>query len=410
MTSSSVIVMWRPSSTASNVAAVFVGPQYGLYDKVFYGTTAKSSVVSVSGLLPATKYYYTVCSDSQCAPVDSSYYFTTSPETGTQPTTLRIHAMGDAGNGNDGARRVVTAVSDWMITSSPSRRADMWMMLGDDAYSDGSDSQYHAKVLQFYDEYLRNIPLWTTLGNHDKDSNSASQSGPYFALFKPGAASSTPSGTGAYYSYDYGSVHIVSLDSYYSSRAVGSPMLTWLANDLANIDRSKTQWLIAFWHHPVYSHGFHSSDSESRCNEMRSNVLPMLEAAGVDLVLNGHSHSYERSWLLTGHYGKSDTFDAASHIVQPGYGGGVLGGSAYVKPAGLTAGNGYVAVTSGSASTLQDPRYRMKHPAMVPLGGERNGVVVLGALVVDIVDNVLTVTFVTDGGEALDSFVIEKVL
>jgi acid phosphatase type 7 len=369
----------------------------------------RDAIVRVTGLSPSTTYYYAVCDADECLPYDNSFYFTTSPETGTQPTSLRIHAMGDVGKGNSRARSVAAAVTNWMMSSPLGRRADMWMMLGDDAYESGTESEYQSKVLQFFDEYLRNIPLWTTLGNHDRASNSAGQSGPYFALFKPDGTSSTPSGTGAYYSYDYGSVHIISLDSYYSSRSLDSPMLTWLAADLANIDHSKTQWLIAFWHHPLYSHGFHNSDATGNSIELRSNALPMLEAAGVDLVLNGHSHSYERSWLLTGHYGKSSTFDAASHVVQPGYGGGVLGGTPYVKPAGLTAGNGYVAVTSGSAAGLATARNKFTHPAMVPFPTGDRGLLIHGAVVVDIVDNVMTVTFVSLQGDVLDSFVVQKV-
>jgi 3',5'-cyclic AMP phosphodiesterase CpdA len=81
-------------------------------------------------------------------------------------------------------------------------------------------------------------------------------------------------------------------------------MLTWLENDLAATDK---QWIIAYWHHPPYSKGSHDSDLETWSIEMRTNVLPILEAHGVDLVLTGHSHSYERSYLLNGHYGSSTT-------------------------------------------------------------------------------------------------------
>ncbi len=41
---------------------------------------------------------------------------------------------------------------------------------------------------------------------------------------------------------------------------------------------------------------------------MREHALPILEEAGVDIVLGGHSHSYERSYLIDGHYGNSDSF------------------------------------------------------------------------------------------------------
>ena len=85
-------------------------------------------------------------------------------------------------------------------------------------------------------------------------------------------------------------------------------MMTWLTNDLAANDK---EWVIAFWHHPPYTKGSHDSDTEGRLIDMRENALPILESYGVDLVLSGHSHSYERSHLLDGHYGTSDTLTGA---------------------------------------------------------------------------------------------------
>ena len=83
-------------------------------------------------------------------------------------------------------------------------------------------------------------------------------------------------------------------------------------------------WIIAFWHHPPYTKGSHNSDSlgdsNGRMVYIRENALPILEAGGVDLVLTGHSHSYERSYFLNGHYGYSGSFDSNTHVVQAGDG------------------------------------------------------------------------------------------
>ena len=104
-------------------------------------------------------------------------------------------------------------------------------------------------------------------------------------------------------------------------------MLTWLQNDLA----STTQpWVIAFFHHPPYSKGSHDSDTDIELKEMRQNALPILENAGVDLVLSGHSHSYERSFLIDGHYGTSSTFTSA--MKKNGGSGREDGTGAYRKP------------------------------------------------------------------------------
>jgi len=64
--------------------------------------------------------------------------------------------------------------------------------------------------------------------------------------------------------------------------------------------------------------------------DMRENALPILEAAGVDLTLAGHSHVYERSFLIDGHYGTSGTWNPAFHLVDGGN-GDPLGNGAYEK-------------------------------------------------------------------------------
>ena len=87
-----------------------------------------------------------------------------------------------------------------------------------------------------------------------------------------------------------------------------------LEADLAATDQD---WIIAFWHPPSYTKGSHDSDTEIRLIEMRENLLPILENHGVDLVLTGHSHSYERSFLLDGHYGTSDTLTEEMQV-DPG--------------------------------------------------------------------------------------------
>lgn len=137
-------------------------------------------------------------------------------------------------------------------------------MLGDNAYSDGTDAQYQRNLFNIYPSMLRKSVLWPTLGNHDgHSSSSSSQSGPYYASFtlsRSAEAGGVASGTEAYHSFDYGNIHFVNLNSYDVSRSPTGAMLTWLQNDLA---ANTKDWLIAFFHHPPYSKGSHNSDSEA---------------------------------------------------------------------------------------------------------------------------------------------------
>src|SRR5438445_7064826 len=104
-------------------------------------------------------------------------------------------------------------------------------------------------------------------------------------------------------------------------------MAIWLESDL---QANTNQWIIAYWHHPPYTKGSHDSDTETELIEMRQNALPILESYGVDLVLCGHSHSYERSFLLDGHYGLSSTLNDT--MIKDSRDGRVTGNGAYQNP------------------------------------------------------------------------------
>jgi acid phosphatase type 7 len=409
MTATSVKIMWRPKSGTPASVTVYIGIEPLLFTAAYTGVvpSGKSDVaVTVVDLEPNTRYYYAVCSSVSCQTSNATFTFQTAPTVGTSQA-LRMLVLGDPGQGRSGGgNAVVSAARNWM----GDRKEDMWLLLGDDAYNSGTDKEYTNNLINYFRPYLRTVPVWPLTGNHDASSNPAGQTGPYFELFKPDGASSTPSGTAAYYSFNYGNVHVVCLDSYFSSRSRSGAMLRWLEDDLANIDHSETKWLIAAWHHPVYSRGTHDSDKESYSIDMRSNALPMLEEAGLDLLLTGHSHSYERSYFVKGHYGKSSTFSAASHVVQSGNGGGVLGGSAYTKPPGLTPLNGMVTITCGNSALVRSSSHSsaFDHPAMVKIQGNDRGFADYASFVVDVEDNVLKVTTIGATGKIWDSFSIVK--
>ena len=416
MAATSLTLMWRPAKPATlpAPATVFLGPAPAAYTLSFTGsvaTGALDAVVPITGLTPSTRYYYAVCTTTACAPVTPNMTFVTSPAYGA-PAPLRAWVIGDMGMGLPITNTMLGNAKAWMATNGRQSPADMWLFLGDDAYETGSDSQYSSGLFQFFAADLPHTPLWTQLGNHDTSSNVSGQSGPYFARFatpRNGEAGGVPSHSGAYYSFDYGGVHVIALNSWSSTNTPGSPMLQWLAQDLAAIDRTSTQWLIAFWHHCTYSHGTHNSDSEIESIQMRGNVLPLLEAAGVDLILNGHSHAYERSYLVSGNYGLSTTFNASKNIVQASLGGGVLGGTPYTKPPGLSSARGFVAITTGGGAALESTSYGYKHPAMVPFNvSGLNGLITLGTAILDVTSTQLTWTYICSNGTVADSFTIVK--
>ncbi len=394
-TPTSVVVRWR--TDAESDSRVRYGTDPGdLSMSVDDPAPTTEHELTLTGLSPDTKYYYSVGTTTETlAGEDADHFLVTPPAEGTSKPT-RIWVIGDSGTADADARAVRDAYLDFTGT----RYTDLWLMLGDNAYNDGTDAQHQAAVFDMYPSLLRQTVLWPTLGNHDgHTADSATQTGPYYDIFTlpaQGEAGGLASGTEAYYSFDYGNVHFICLESFETDRSAEGPMMTWLENDLAS---TAAQWVIAFWHHPPYSKGSHNSDVERELIEMRANALPILERHGVDLVLTGHSHSYERSFLLHGHYGRSDTLTGA--MKKDGGDGRTDGDGAYEKPTpGPASQEGAVyAVAGSSGKTAGGP---LNHPAMfISLN-------VLGSMVLDVDGNRLDAVFLDSTGAVRDRFSVIK--
>ncbi len=393
-TPSSVVVRWRTDLPSNSEVRYGLDPGT-LTSSVSDAASVSDHEITLMGLSADTRFYYSVGTTTGPLAGDASYTFVTTPPVGTAKPT-RIWVIGDSGTADANA----AAVRDAYTAAVPFGETDLWLMLGDNAYDDGTDEEYQAAVFDMYPTMLRSTVLWPTLGNHDGHSaDSDTQTGPYYDIFSlPGAAQAggEPSGTEAYYSFDYGNVHFICLDSYDSDRSPTGAMLTWLELDLLS---TTADWVIAFWHHPPYTKGSHNSDTESRLIDMRENALPMLEDHGVDLVLSGHSHSYERSILLDGHYDVSTTLTGA--MIVDGGDGRPDGNGAYRKDTvGPAPHEGTVYAVAGSSGKISGGA--LNHPVMIVSLNQ------LGSMILEIDESVLDVKFLNSSGAETDQFTIVK--
>jgi Calcineurin-like phosphoesterase/Purple acid Phosphatase, N-terminal domain len=325
--------------------------------------------------------------------------FITAPLIGkTQP--MRVWVLGDSGT----RQPTQKAVKDGFYKFNGDRWIDLWLMLGDNAYQSGTDTEYQGSVFLAYPELLRRSVLWPSLGNHDGDqTTSPAQAGEYYDMFTlptQGQAGGVMSGTEAYYSFDYANVHFICIDSYDSDRSTNGLMVRWLK---ADVTANRQQWSVAYWHHPPYSKGGHDSDDdkdgESRSREMRENILPVLENGGVDLVLCGHSHTYERTPLISGHYGRSTNF-STTFIKNAGDGCEETGDSYRKTTIGPGPNEGTVYVVAGSSG--QTSGAKGVHPAMLYT------LSVAGSLALDFDGPRLEVSFVDTNGWRRDHFTMLK--
>ncbi len=348
----------------------------------------------LSGLKPDTRYYYAVGDGSQVSYGGPDHWFVTAPPPGST-APLRFWVQGDPGYFNDGARAVRDAMRRWVAAHPRGERPpfDLWLTTGDNAYSSGRDRDYQKALFDAYPELLRNIPYLPVYGNHDARRLA------FYRLFtfpEAGEAGGEPSGSPHYFSFDYGNIHFIVLDSQDSDRSAEGAMKEWLRRDLA---ATRQTWRIVLFHHPPYTRATHDSDSRTdslgRMTQMRENFLPLLEEHGVDLVLSGHSHIYERSYLLRCHYGKRKSFSERM-IVQSGDGGE----TPYRKPLAPVARTGTVYAVLGSTSKIDGGP--LDHPAHRVVRSE------LGSLMLEVAGDTLTAHFINTGGEVSDRFSIVK--
>jgi hypothetical protein len=391
----SAVVRWR--SSQASIGRVTIGATPGGNGQTFDETSATTDhAIPITGLTPDMVYYYTVGSaDGMLAGGDEQHAFTTPPETGVAKST-RIWVLGDPGTGDANQRGVRDAFYGFAGTTAP----DLCLLLGDNAYDSGTDSEYQAGIFEVYGSELRKSPFWSCLGNHDTAQSTAFvDTYPYFDIFTfptAGEAGGVASGTEHYFSFDHGNIHFISLDSTTADLSPGGAMATWLAADLA---ATGATWIIVIFHHAPYTKGTHDSDTETTLIQMRGNILPILENGGADLVLSGHSHGYERSFLLDGHYGLSGTL--LPSMKKNAGDGRPAGDGAYVKPlTGPRDHFGTVYNVTGSAGKVGSGS--MDHPAMCLSEAE------LGSVVLDIHGTRLDSFFIRSDGTIGDSYTILK--
>ncbi|KAL4597249.1 hypothetical protein ACB092_12G221500 [Castanea dentata] len=259
--------------------------------------------VRLTGLNPNTLYYYRCGDPSRQAwsKVDS---FKTMPVSGPRNYPDRIAVVGDLG---------LTYNTTTTISHLISNKPDLVLLVGDVTYANlyltngtGSDcyscsfpqSPIHETYQPRWDywgRFMQNIvskvPIMVVEGNHEIEEQARGET--FAAYSSRFAFPSEESGSSSkfYYSFDAGGIHFIMLGAYIAYNKSGD-QYKWLERDLANVDRSKTPWLVATWHPPWYS-SYKAHYREVEC--MRVAMEELLYSYGVDIVFNGHVHAYERS-------------------------------------------------------------------------------------------------------------------
>lgn len=200
---------------------------------------------------------------------------------GLAEAPLRLVVIGDYGSGNEDEIAVADDVRRWVGRFG----ATALVTTGDNVYPEGEAESFDEAWTEPYGWVAdQGLPVISSLGNHDVEDDGGRQVMELFAM------------PGPWYEVDLRDADLFVLDS---NRIDDPAQTTWLREHLARTER---RWQIVVFHHPAFSCSRHGSTPE-----VVAAWVPLFQSQGVDLVLTGHDHNYQRfeerngvTYLVTG--------------------------------------------------------------------------------------------------------------
>ncbi|CAL5347567.1 unnamed protein product [Camellia sinensis] len=226
--------------------------------------------VRIDGLEPGTKYHYR-CGDGGFPAMSEEKVFETLPLPGPNSYPCRIAIIGDLGLTSNS-----TTTLDRVIKNDPS----LLVIVGDLAYANqylttGGKQGRPCPKAGFMEPLILRVPMMVIEGNHEIEPQAAGISFQSYLTRFAVPSKESGSNTNFYYSFDAGGVHFIMLCAQYA----------WLKEDLHNMDRSVTPWLVAAWHPPWYN-SYKTHYQEFDC--MRQEMEALLYQYRVDIVFSSH--------------------------------------------------------------------------------------------------------------------------
>jgi hypothetical protein len=299
-TSSSVTVVWRTWTPSDSV--VLWRDLGGNTGTASTSGSDTSHAVQLTGLAAGTQYAYRIVENGKNA--TPWHVFATAP---APAATFTAAVIGDSGGGTQQQFDLAALLSRQSI--------DLLLHTGDLVYPTGLAADYPAKFFLPFGRIIDEHPVFPTIGMHDQEDG---QSGaPYAQFFF--MVPNNPAQSKKYYSFVFGDVKFVSIDTENTFRRAG-PHLDWLDQELAN---STSHWLVVYMHASPYSAGPHGD-----APDLQRLIVPILEKHEVDLVLAGHDHIYERMAPFK-HFSTDASWPGIPYVIT---GGGGAQPYSIVKP------------------------------------------------------------------------------
>ena len=290
-------IAWQTLKPTTSV--VEYGPTTALGQQIESEMLTTDHVLQLTGLKPNTTYHYRVGGVAEDIPRFSK---TASFKTLKPSGPVRLMLLGDSGSGNLLQHKFAKVIRD--------NQPNAILYAGDIVYDFKSGPPgYYQDFRHFsvYKEHMKSIPYFTAIGNHELYYGDAA----YLNAFHlptnnlPSLGLKTPnqdypfSGTEHFYSFDVGDAHVsVLYNPWYSFHnfSKDTNQLHWLTNDLATTSKP---WKLLLGHYPVASsasHGWSDYDANALPDtvDFGNTIYPIVAKYKVDLMLAGHSHTFEK--------------------------------------------------------------------------------------------------------------------
>lgn len=293
-----ITVAW--STTAKSAGELAWGTTAECTERIASDGRTEIHQIRISGLNAGTQYFYKALSaDGKGGTVESeTRTFETAPNAG-EPIAFAV--ISDT-QGNP-------PVAGKMAGFAWSQRPDFLLHPGDLTETGSNKENWTHEFFPSMEELISRVPIFPVLGNHEQNAHWYYD---YMALPDPEY----------YYTFTYGPAQFFMLDG---NKQAGpdSEQYQWLEKELA---ASTAQWKFACHHHPVYSSdendygNLWKKNTSSRGDMNVRRLAALYDKYNIDIVFNGHIHSYERTWPVSGNRA-TDPASGTVYMITGGGGG-----------------------------------------------------------------------------------------
>lgn len=293
LTQSSLTLAWRTTEPVGCTLEVAQNTDDGAFVMRVETQASVRHRATLGGLEPDTRYAYAI----RCQGLRPFEHPLRTPPAG--PAPVRIAVLGDSGKGSRGQHRLARVIE----AAEPA----LILHTGDLLYTDDEREVF----VRPYAAILPDTPFFAATGNHDLERWERFVG--LFDLPDNGPGRMEP---GRSYWLDRGDVRIVVIDSNHGPKSLRYEIGPWLEQVLAQAPEPR--WRIVVMHHPPYTWGRHGP-----ILPLQDEIVPLLESSGVDLVLSGHDHNYQRTAPMRGGV-EAESGERGVVYVVTGAGGGEL--------------------------------------------------------------------------------------